>query len=462
MSWDEYISQGISAIQRSDRAAAELAFKRALKHAKQNFKRTDSRLALTLSLLGHMYFHNVDFRQAELLLEQSLRLHSEADTLNEQCVLMDVFSLGEIKLALGKRVEACRLYESMIARLSQTEPADDSGVLAQAVQEFQHLLAHNKALLSYTERLELVQPELIQSILEAAEASSETEQRHDDAADDEHSAPEQPESVREREPENAVTTSGTHTISEVWKLQLTKGLTALKQDDDEKESWVAAYLNLESALRLARRMFAPGDPRLRQTLTALANASARLMMFEQAETLHREAIACAKQGQQDSASQVDMLRLGLGVFYAEFDHFAQAKKIFDQAKVPDDLGATEEGKELQQRIEKATERIAKYYACQNLLRQAQAAEEEQQFEKASKLLNTALSTLRQGFPPHHPEHARLLRYRSTLLRLLGQTEQSDESVQRAERIERANDTASSDWLKITQELPKPDPEQVPV
>lgn len=463
MSWDRYISEGIASVQRSDHAAAEASFKQALRFAKQNFKRTDNRLALTLSLLGHMYFHNVDFRQAELLLEQSLRLHSESETLNEPCVLMDVFSLGEIKLALGKRVDACRLYEKTIARLKAAEDGEQSDVLLQAARQLQQLLDRNMALLSYTERLELVQPELIQSILNAAAEQTQDAQTASGGAEENEALGPETRSLTDAEKlsEDALSMTGTRSISEVWSMQLNTGLSALSKEDDERESWVAAYLNLESALRLARRMFDAGDARLTQSLKALADASSKLMMYEQAEFLYRDAIAASKQESGSVATKVEALRLSLAVFYAESDRFAQAKKILDATKVPDDLQLTPEGRVLLQRIEKANERIAIYHNSQNLLRQAQDAEEKQELQKAAKLANTALSTLRQAFAPDHPEHARLLRYRSSLLRSLGEVEQSDELVKRAERIERANNTVSGEWEKITQELPKPDFQQVP-
>jgi hypothetical protein len=474
MSWDEYISDGISAVKNSDHAGAEQAFKQALKFAKHNFARHDSRLALPLSLIGHMYFHNQDFQRAEMLLEQSLRLHSESDTLNETCVLMDLFSLGEIKVARGKRVEACRLYQQTLERLQAAAEYDEAEVLRQGTQQFEELFQKNLALLSYTERLELMQPELIHSILAAANASELEPEEEEPPSPDEPAASAEQISEDDTEygdtppvssitmSEDELSTTGSRSIREVWKNQLHTGLSALLSADDEQESYVTAYLNIESALRLAQQMFAPGDKRLTSTIKALADASAKLRMFELAESLYREAIALAKRSLDGDELAVAALRLSLALFYAEFDQLRQAKKMLDEVKVPPNLSESEYGKGLLPRIEKVCVQIGIYNSVQGLLRQAQSAEESQDREKAAKLANNALSTLRQGFTPDHPEHARVLRYRSRILLELGQTKQSEELSQRADRIEHAYEASRNQWDKVTEELPRPDLQRVAV
>jgi tetratricopeptide (TPR) repeat protein len=474
MSWDEHISHGISAVQLSDYAAAEQSFKHALQIAKHDFSRSDERLALTLSLLGHTYFRNEDFRRAELLLEQSLRLHVQAEDLNEPCVLMDTFSLGEIKASSGQRLEACRIYDQIIMRLKM---AASSGfpVVEGAADRFETQLSSYYQQLTEEERNQFLEPAPVETTDEGGD---------DDSAEEEHLQAQLDEAVQEQlceeveeqgteyggtppqdarlVPGNTLTASGTHTIEGLWDTQLKKGLATLTLDDDEKEAWVSGYLNLESALRLANRMFEPADPRRITNMKALADASARLKLYEQAEALYRDAIANAKSAVDPDPTQVTVLRLYLGLFYAEFDQLKQAKKILENTKMPENMSQVSDGEALARRVEKVNRLIGVHDTVQNLMRQAQTLEEQGDVDKAAKLTNTALNAMKQGFAANHPEVARVLRYRSQLLKALGQDAQADETAQRAERIEKANEAMFAAWTKITEDLPKPDSQGVTV
>src|SRR6185437_5581139 len=238
MSWDEHISHGISAVQLSDYATAEQAFKHALHIAKHDFNRSDERLALTLSLLGHTYFRNEDFRRAELLLEQSLRLHVQAEELNDPCVLMDTFSLGEIKASTGQRLEACRLYNKIISRLKNA--ADCGYPLPEGAEHhFETQLDNYLNQLTAQEKEQFLEPEA-PPVDEEADDDESTVEEHlqeqldeavqeqlcDEADEDgtECSGIPPHESALSCE---ALTTSGTHTIEGLWDAQLKKGVASL-------------------------------------------------------------------------------------------------------------------------------------------------------------------------------------------------------------------------------------------
>jgi tetratricopeptide (TPR) repeat protein len=454
MSWNQHITDGISAVRAFDYASAEQSFKQALQYAKTHFSRVDERLSLTLSLLGHTYFRTEDFKRAELLLEQSLRLQVESESFIEPCLLMDMFSLGEIKRCTGKRLEACRLYDQTINRLRD----NGTGTLAarQARGHFAQRLETFVSELSDEER------GLIGQVDEPQETKEQTpEEVEENAARDDTAYGAALHSVDNVEPHtetvDAQPESGSSTDSamfELWHQQLNNGLSGLHDVDEEEESWVSAYLHLESALRLAHKLFPSSDERLIRTLKALADASAKLHLWEQAEALYREAIACAKRA--DDNTSVDALRLHLALFYVDFDQLHQAKRILESVKMTSSTGQSPYSEGLISRVEKACRLVAVYDTVQSLVRQAQSAEEQKDLEKAAKLTNNALTTLRQGFSPSHPETARVLRYRSQLLRDMGNLEQSDELASRAERIERANEGNTDQWSKRTEDLPKPD------
>src|SRR5262249_28235627 len=110
MAWDDYIREGLAAVERRDYPAAEQWLKRTLQYCKEHFSQKDERFAMPLSLRGHVYFRMLDFDRAERLLEQSLRLHVAAEPPIDVCLIMDLHVLGQIKLAAGKTAEARKLY----------------------------------------------------------------------------------------------------------------------------------------------------------------------------------------------------------------------------------------------------------------------------------------------------------------------------------------------------------------
>jgi tetratricopeptide (TPR) repeat protein len=450
MSWNKHITDGISAVRAFDYASAEQSFKQALQYAKTHFSRVDERLALTLSLLGHTYFRTQDFKRAELLLEQSLRLQVTSENIIEPCLLMDMSALGEIKSCLGKRLEACHLYEQTIERLRD----NTNGTLAvrQARGHFSQQLETFVSELSDAERRQYQQVDEAEETVEEAEENAAADDTAYGAALHSVDNVEPHTETLDAQPETGSSTDGA--MFDLWHQQLNNGLSGLHDVDEEEESWVSAYLNLESALRLAHKLFPSSDERLIRTLKALADASAKLHLWEQAEALYREAIACAKRA--DDNISVDALRLHLALFYVDFDQLHQAKRILESVKMTSSTGESPYSEGLISRVEKACRLVAVYDSVQNLVRQAQTAEEQKDLDKAAKLTNNALTTLRQGFSPSHPETARVLRYRSQLLRVMGNIEQSDELASRAERIERANEGNTDQWTKRTEDLPKPD------
>lgn len=467
MAWHEHIRNGISAAQQSDMAGAEKSLKLALHEAKEKFGRTDSRLALTLSLLGHTYFHCLDFPRAERLLEQSVRLHSQSPDFNDACFLMDSFSLGTIKIAHGQRLEACRLYGEVLARLTRDGDCKQE-VVQRAVEQFQSLLNEHVPQLNDDERRILMgKPDEEEHAPSAAEPDTEYDTTSEPAplppptlapAD----APLPGIVSAAAQATNDPSISGSYSAADIWEHQLNKGLSGLKVEEDEKETLVAAYLNLESALRLARKLFQPGEPQLISTINALAESAAKLRMQEVSEALFREAIMMARQHARPDQVDVSTLRIGLALLYADFERFKQVRKIFEEENVSAGDLVARFGETLAPRIEVVREQIKTFEAVQSLLRQAQTAEEAGDLERAAKFTNTALSQLRQAFPPQHPEQARVLRYRARLLEALGNTEQCSELSRRAERIEKANEALNEGWTKLTDDLPRPENEGVTV
>lgn len=362
MSWNQFIDEGIRALKRSDSARAEKSLKAALHYAKEHYSRTDPRLSLTLSFLGHLYFSIGDFDRAEKLLEQSVRLHDESDEATDVCLSMDKFALTEIKGHVANRAPAPLPLPTMSQVPSETDTMDG-----------------------------------------------------------------------------------------VWQQQFQTGLASMKTDEPESEELVTAYLNLESAYRLASSMFSAGDMRLIATIKALADASMKLKMFEEAESLYRRVIEQTRGTDANSVSAGQSLKLALALLYVESGNFNKAKEIFAE----DDFSSLpQEAAPLKKRIEHARSLIKVYNQAEDLLAQAFAAESMGDLERASKLANNCLSQFKQGFPPNHIENARILRYRSSVLDKLEQTDQATELLQRAERIERAHLQQLEKWTRLADELPR--------
>lgn len=462
MSWDEYIEESIGAVRNGDFLGTEDSLKLALQYAKQNYPRGDNRLALVLSLLAHTYFFNCDFGRATLLFEQSLKLHIESRLPNNPCLVMDLFCLGEIKKSRGKHVEACRLFTDVLDQLKATKTK--TGEMVKAMEWFQAMLAEQRGKLTEGERRALDQPLMaaMQTAIETALSitGGGTRQIEDAAASvGEHGSagPNHSESVMvldepEQAPQAPSVAPSPEALAQVWEMQLTNGLNGLQADDDERETLVSGYLNLESALRLARGIFGRKDERFIGTVKAIADASAKLRMFNQAEALYREAIVMAKSNDTGAEPTVSTLRLNLALLYCDFDLFKASKAILDEEGLTAPSG--DAGKALAKRIATAREQIRIFEAATELINQAQDAEKAGDCEKAAKLANNAMSQMKQGFPPNHGELAGMLRYRARVLKLLQRDEQAVELMERAERIERAQDTMAAEWLKVTDDLPR--------
>lgn len=427
MSWNQYIQDGTAAVRRGEDTIAEKALKKALHYAKEHFSRTDSRLALTLSLLGHVYFRRGDFGKAEKLLQQSLRLHSEAELLNDPCLLMDLFCLAAIKKAGGVPAEARRLYEETATKIRDGKPFEGS-VVAQAVDEFMRMADS------------LPEP--------AASAPATTRGGVNKAAP---AGPPPEATAREPLPLPAMELREDGNAGDIWQKQFQTGLARMKVDDAEYDELVTAYLNFESAYRLAIGMFADDDMRLIATIKGLADASTKLRLFDQAESLYRQAIRQAKTNRANAAAAGNSIRLALGFMYIEAGMFRLAKSIFDEEGT-DNLPV--EAEPLRKRVQEALAVLKIYDQAQNLLSQAEIAEKTDELERAAKLANNALSALKQAFPPQHIENAKVLRYRGDLLQRLGNSSQADELFQRAERIEKSGLAQQDEWLRRTADLPR--------
>ena len=461
MSWDKYIEESIGAVRKGDYLATEDSLKLALQYAKQNYPRGDGRLAFVLSLLGHTYFVNTDFGRATLLLEQSLKLHIESRLPDNPCLIMDLFCLGEIKKSRGKRVDACRLFTDVLDQLKETRTK--SGDMVRAIDRFHDMLVEQRSQLSEVERRALDQPLLaaMQTAIETAlsitggaielepiGSSEETNGSADGVDSEHHSAAREAEAA----PMAPAVAPSPAALAEVWQMQLKNGLNSMQAEDDERETLVSGYLNLESALRLARGIFERSDERFIGTVKAIADASAKLRMFNQAEALYREAVAMAKSNSTGAEPTVSTLRLNLALLYCDFDLFKASKGILDEEGAVNE--SVQDYEELNKRVAHARDQIRIFESATELINQAQIAEKDGDYEKAAKLTNNAMSQMKQGFAPNHGELAGMLRYRARVLKLLQRDDQATELMERAERIERAQDTMATDWLKITDDLPR--------
>jgi tetratricopeptide (TPR) repeat protein len=327
MTWNQYIEEGTTAVRRGDHAAAEKSLKAALAFAKEKFSRSDSRLALTLSLLGHVYFKIGDFGRSEKLLEQSLKLHAASDHLNDPCLLMDLFTLAEIKQAGGKNSEACRLYDETLERLQCQNP-QQAEIIQQATSLFR---------------------KMADEIRPATTASEPAAQPESEPT----SAPVPAEAPREKGalplPKMQLREAGS--AGEIWQQQFQTGLASMKMDDAECDELITAYLNFESAFRLANGMFAKDDMRLIATAKGLADASTKLRLFDQAEALYHDAIARTRANTANAAAAGNSIRLALGLMYVEANNFKQARTIFDEESIE---GLPREAQHLRKRLEDAS------------------------------------------------------------------------------------------------------------
>lgn len=441
MSWKQYIQDGTTAVWQGDFASAEKLLKLALQFAKEHFSQRDSRTALTLSLLGHVYFRTGDYARAEKLLEPALKMHTDSKFLNDPCVLMDLYCLAQIKSAAGKNDEACRLLDDTMDKL-QSAHAFQPQIVAYGIGGLMQLASE------------------IRNATTSSAPAPEPKPTPASAPEPEPApAPPAAPAAPEPLPLPQMELKQTANPGDIWQQQFQTGLASMKTDDAEYDELITAYLNFESAYRLATDLFPADDMRLIATIKGLADASTKLRLFDQAENLYRQAIGQAKSSKANAAAAGNSIRLALGFMYVEAGRFSFAKSIFDEENI-DDL--PREAEPLRKRVEHAVEILRIYDQAQNLISQAEVAEQMEDFDKAAKLANTAVSQLKQAFPPQHIEHARVLRYRSSLLRKIGNDDQATELEKRAERIEKSNRAQEDEWVRRTAELPRIDSNPVPV
>src|SRR5579883_1385553 len=149
MFWETCITNGVGATEKGDFARAELYFKQALLCLRQSKLPSDGKLASTLSFLGHIYFCNGRFAEAEDCLEQSLHLHFQLEGQDSPSMLMDLFALGQLKASNRKEEQLKQLYDEALSKL-KLRYGNNSKVVEQAAINFRELcqlLKHNQPLL---------------------------------------------------------------------------------------------------------------------------------------------------------------------------------------------------------------------------------------------------------------------------------------------------------------------------
>jgi len=174
--------------------------------------------------------------------------------------------------------------------------------------------------------------------------------------------------------------------------------------------------------------------------------------------LYRQALEQSKTHPENAAQASSSIRLALGFMYLDAGQFPMAKTILDAETTE---GWPKEAEPLRKRLSDAQRLLKAWDMAQNLLGQAETSEQVGDLDRAAKLANNALSQLKQAFPPHHLENARLLRYRASVLSRMGSAEQAEELEKRAERIERTHQAEQVDWIKRTAELPRVELDPVP-
>jgi tetratricopeptide (TPR) repeat protein len=444
MSWKQYLECGAKAVWQGEFTSAEKSLKQALQFAKEHFARSDSRFPLTLSFMGHLYFRTGDFDRAEKLLAQSLKLHSEAKYLNDPCMLMDLFCLAQIKSHQGNFADACRLLDDTMDRIQTARPFQPE-IISFGIGSFLQLASDFRTATAGS------------SMITTAAPAHEPEPALAPAAA-EPTKPAKP-SGPEPLPLPQMEMKESASAGDIWQQQFQTGLASMKTDDAEFDEVITAYLNFESAYRLAVGMFAPDDMRLIATIKGLADASSKLHLYDQAEGLYRQAITQAKSNIANAAAAGNSIRLALGFMYVEAGMFKSAKAIFDEENTID---LPREAEPLRKRLADAQQILKVYDQAQDLLSQAEAAEMLDDLDKAAKLANNALSQLKQAFPPQHIENAKVLRYRGRLLTRTGNKEQGEELENRAARIEKSDTAQKDEWTRRTAELPRVELDPVPV
>jgi tetratricopeptide (TPR) repeat protein len=438
MSWEAYIKDGIKSVRRGQFDAAELSLMKALSLAKENFERSDDRIAMTLSLLGQVYFNKKDFGMAEKLLEQSVRLHAQQESFADPSMFMDLFCLCEIKKFNGAFQQALSLYDQMLPVLKDKKVLDDRLKTEEAVSRLEELLAQCKELAPPLP--EVSNEEIIEAVLAGVlEDEAPTQLVGQDG-----------------EGSNALT------MFNLWQSQTNSGKEQLQCDEDEDEHYVSAYLNFESAWRLARDLFKPEDFRLWSTLSLLAESACRLHMDALSERLYRQAIEGAHMCPSASPADVSTLNLKLAELYSQMDNYRAAESLIEQSEillVKCGLALNEEQMRTWHNIKDRAKLLS---STADVIGESVRLEAAGQLDKANKLLRSCLATFKHSFPPDHLQIAILLRSRAHVLAKMGSGKESSELMERAERIEKANAKERAKWNELTKELPLPESDSLAV
>ncbi len=468
MLWDNYVRKATAAVGKSDYAEADQLLKQALQYARENFSADDGRLGLTLSLLGQLYFKSKDFAQAETLLEGSLKLQADCGKLDYLCALMDLFSLCQIKGAKGELEQALDLYDQTLNKI-KADRASDNELMRQAGEHFEKLFAMSRRSLTSAPRSATASKGL-SALTAGSQAAPVSHAEHAQFVTTAQGSGARAaltnsayQSTFQAEPA-VVAQSEPSGFYDLWTRQFRTGLASLADADAEEETVISAYLNLESALRLARNVFASGDLRLAQTMAHLAEASDRLGLYDQAEMLLRLAISFVKPATVSAVSDVLTIKLQFLSFCIKHDRYYAAESLLSEIEQYA-VNAVKESPEYVRAtagIADMRKRYKAYVAAQDLLMQAVTSESAGTLETAAKMYGIALSMIRQAFRPDHPDVAQILRCRANTVRKLGNPDQADELEDRAERIEKANEAARAHTCQITASLPRPEIEMLAV
>lgn len=404
MSWEESINRGTLALARSDYATAETAFKSALETAQLNFSERDERLGQTLSFLGQTYYKLGDHKRAK----NYLKLSTDSATLEEHDTLrlaVDHLSLAQMNSASGESSDAKEHFHKAIAVLQVGKPVS-SEYSFEATNELDSLF--RAALKKENDQTN----ESFRNLLLKAQQNHRTKPRTQEYFGTEPSS-----------------------IIDAWQNLMESGTTYAQNEDSE--SIVTAFQNLNSALRIAIAMFPIDHQHIADSLSSLAIVTAKLGLEEDADELFREASRICEKNGADPL-KVATLKMNMASFYnAQFDHQAAIEALSDAAELVQQVDSLENNGfvDLSSSFFELMQKADIHRNAREMIRTGIELEENDRLEQADYYYANSVALLERIFGESHLEIAQILRFRANVLRKLGDQEQVKNVQARADEIE---------------------------
>jgi tetratricopeptide (TPR) repeat protein len=226
-----------------------------------------------------------------------------------------------------------------------------------------------------------------------------------------------------------------NSIVDAWQNLMESG--AVFAQNEDSESIVTAFQNLNSALRIATAMFPMDHQHIADSLSALAIVAAKLGLEDEADELFREASRICEKNKTEPL-KIAMLKMNMANFYtAQFDHQAAITALSQAAELVQQVGwlETDCAVDISSSFFALLHKADIYRNARDMIRRAIEMEQNDRLEQADYYYKNSIELLQKIFGEMHLEVASILHFRANVLRKLGDEKLASQAVAQAQNIE---------------------------